>query len=73
MFANLVHEYGARDEEKLKPETSKQALGQTMAKEGGNEKDQDVKEQGALMQDEERITGAVDLQTYVKYARYGGR
>ena len=55
MFANLVQQYGARDEERISTEGSAKAPGQAAAKNDGQDEDGDPKEQSALMQEEERM------------------
>lgn len=72
VFSRLMDEYGNLDqegEEEKEAEREEEAVkGKTDAPEDAGEK----KAQAALMQAEERSTGAVSLDTYLKYFKYAG-
>ena len=71
VFARLIEEHGSLEKEKEK-EKEKDAQGgeadtPTHGRAGAQEQ-----EQAALMQEEERYTGAVSWGTYVRYLRLAG-
>ena len=66
MFARLMEEYGSQEENMNEdPVTDKQAGSSAVAGEA-------KKATQKLMQDEERLTGAVTWSVYSKYIAYGG-
>ncbi|KAF7297335.1 Multidrug resistance-associated ABC transporter protein [Mycena indigotica] len=66
VFSKLMEEYGSLEAEKEK----EAAKGKKATTE--SEQDDPKKEQAALMQTEERNTGAVSWATYGQYLKYGG-
>ena len=66
LFSRLIEEYGSQHEEQ-KIEGSKRAVVK-------HEVDGEAKKKGgdALMQEEERNTGAVTWEVYVRYLRFAG-
>ena len=66
MFARLMEEYGIQEENMNEdPATDKQAGSSAVAREA-------KKATQKLMQDEERLTGAVTWSVYSKYIAYAG-
>ena len=70
-FSRLIEEYGSLE----KQEDDAQAKTKTKAKEAGGETTTYALQAGttqALMQEEERFTGAVSWSIYAEYFRYAG-
>lgn len=65
LFSRVMEEYGTHDKDEDKEDEK--------VKEKAEEVEPDkVAKKGGLMQAEERLTGSVSGQVYVKYLRYAG-
>ncbi|CAK5271106.1 unnamed protein product [Mycena citricolor] len=67
LFSRLMEEYGNLEQEEAEAEETEKEEAEKAEK-----KDEASKDQSALMQAEERSTGAVSWDVYSKYFQYGG-
>ncbi|KAJ7607370.1 multidrug resistance-associated ABC transporter [Roridomyces roridus] len=72
-FSRLMEEYGNREQDKVVDEKSAAAEGKKESDVPDDKEAADPKKaQAALMQEEERATGAVSADVYGKYLKYAG-
>ena len=69
LFSRVMEEYGTREHSKKADATSVQ---ETLVEDSKDDDQNKPKEADRLMQEEERLTGAVSGTVYYKYFRYAG-